>query len=238
MALMEGQEQDREETGVRPDSRPRKALTIGAVAKILSQEFDDISISKIRYLEDQKLLAPRRTQGGYRLYSQADVERLRAILRMQRDEFLPLAIIRDVLNQGIPRQTRRRRPRLVGGQETRMTMDELVAETDADPKFVRELEEYQLLHRGGERGYTRADAEIVQLCQRLARYGVAARHLKAFRSAVGREAGLLEQILAPALRSSNPDRREAGLEELDVLAELTSELTHILLVRDLRELAR
>ena len=119
-----------------------------------------------------------------------------------------------------------------------MTMDELVAETDADPKFVRELEEYQLLHRGGERGYTRADAEIVQLCQRLARYGVAARHLKAFRSAVGREAGLLEQILAPALRSSNPDRREAGLEELDVLAELTSELTHILLVRDLRELAR
>src|SRR5215212_8619569 len=77
------------------DSRPRKALTIGAVAKILSQEFDDISISKIRYLEDQKLLAPRRTAGGYRLYSQADVERLRAILRMQRDEFLPLRVIRQ-----------------------------------------------------------------------------------------------------------------------------------------------
>src|SRR6476660_9863578 len=76
------------------DSRPRKALTIGAVAKILGQEFDDISISKIRYLEDQKLLAPRRTAGGYRLYSQADVERLRAILRMQRDEFLPLRVIR------------------------------------------------------------------------------------------------------------------------------------------------
>ena len=81
-------------------SRPRKALTIGAVAKILSQEFDDISISKIRYLEDQKLLAPRRTQGGYRLYSQADVERLRAILRMQRDEFLPLRVIRQELATG------------------------------------------------------------------------------------------------------------------------------------------
>ena len=217
---------------------PRQTLTIGQVCKLLAEEFDDISISKIRFLEDQRLISPQRTTGGYRLYSQDDVERLRTILRMQRDEFLPLAIIRDVLNQGIPRQTRRRRPRLVGGQETRLTMDELVAETDADPKFVRELEEYQLLHRGGERGYTRADAEIVQLCQRLARYGMTARHLKAFRSAVGREAGLLEQILAPALRSSNPDRREAGLEELDVLAELTSELTHILLVRDLRELAR
>ena len=68
----------------------RKALTIGAVTKILSREFEDISISKIRYLEDQKLLSPRRTPGGYRLYSQADVERLRTILRMQRDEFLPL----------------------------------------------------------------------------------------------------------------------------------------------------
>src|SRR5512144_874647 len=81
-------------------SRPRKALTIGAVAKILGQEFEDISISKIRYLEDQKLLAPRRTPGGYRLYSQADVERLRAILRMQRDEFLPLRVIRQELATG------------------------------------------------------------------------------------------------------------------------------------------
>src|SRR3954465_12698990 len=89
--------------GPRPEagaSRPRKALTIGAVAKILGQEFDDISISKIRYLEDQKLLAPRRTAGGYRLYSQADVERLRAILRMQRDEFLPLRVIRQELATG------------------------------------------------------------------------------------------------------------------------------------------
>ena len=75
---------------VRSDSRPRKALTIGAVCKVLGQEFDDISISKIRYLEDQKLLTPRRTPGGYRLYSQSDVERLRTILRLQRDEFLPL----------------------------------------------------------------------------------------------------------------------------------------------------
>jgi len=118
---------------------PRQTLTIGQVCKLLAEEFDDISISKIRFLEDQRLISPQRTTGGYRLYSQDDVERLRTILRMQRDEFLPLAIIRDVLNQGIPRQTRRRRPRLVGGQETRMTMDELVAETDADPKFVREL---------------------------------------------------------------------------------------------------
>src|SRR5438309_8144181 len=81
--------------------RPRqKAVTIGAVCKALGQEFPDISISKIRYLEDQKLLAPRRTQGGYRLYTQNDIQRLRTILRLQRDEFLPLRVIRQELAGG------------------------------------------------------------------------------------------------------------------------------------------
>src|SRR5829696_8351106 len=93
MAVSEQQHRQR-------DSRPRKALTIGAVCKILQSEFDDVSISKIRYLEDQKLLSPRRTPGGYRLYSQSDVERLRTILRLQRDEFLPLRVIRQELAAG------------------------------------------------------------------------------------------------------------------------------------------
>ena len=106
---------------------------------------------------------------------------------------------------------------------------------------MRELEEFQLVERHAsesESPYSRHDVEIVIICQRLARYGVAARHLKAFRSAVEREAGLLEQIMTPALRSHNPERREAGLQELEALAELTSQLAHLLLVRDLRDLAR
>src|SRR5215211_2312901 len=78
----------------------QKALTIGAVCKQLEQEFPDISISKIRYLEDQKLLNPKRTAGGYRLYSPGDVARLRTILRLQRDEFLPLRVIRQELAAG------------------------------------------------------------------------------------------------------------------------------------------
>src|ERR1700749_588381 len=83
------------------NGRPRqKAITIGAVCKALELEFPDISISKIRYLEDQKLLTPRRTQGGYRLYSPEDVQRLRTILRLQRDEFLPLRVIRQELAGG------------------------------------------------------------------------------------------------------------------------------------------
>src|SRR3954467_459063 len=125
------------------DSRPRKALTIGAVCKILQSEFDDVSISKIRYLEDQKLLTPRRTQGGYRLYSQSDVERLRTILRLQRDEFLPLGVIRQELAAGGDIVTPAggsekrssggsvRRAILVNTSRAYLTLDEVVEETGA-----------------------------------------------------------------------------------------------------------
>ena len=225
-----------------PAETPRPPrLTIGTVCKQLHDEFPDVSISKIRFLEDQKLITPRRTPGGYRLYSDDDVAQLREILRMQRDEFLPLRVIRQVIAQGRSSAATGRRPRLVGAGEDALSLDQLVSAADADVGFVRELEEYQLLdgrRKGSGSPYTQTDVDIVIICQRLARYGVAARHLKAFRSAVGREAGLLEQILAPSLRSSHADRREAGLQALEVLAELTSQLAHMLLVRDLRDLAR
>ena len=225
-----------------PAETPRPSrLTIGPVCKQLHDEFPDVSISKIRFLEDQKLITPRRTPGGYRLYSEDDIEQLREILRMQRDEFLPLRVIRQVIAQGRSTSGSGRRPRLVGAGEDTLSLEQLLSAADADVGFVRELEEYQLLdgrRKGTGTPYTPTDVDIVIICLRLARYGVAARHLKAFRSAVGREAGLLEQILAPSLRSSNADRREAGLQELEQLAELTSQLAHLLLVRDLRDLAR
>jgi DNA-binding transcriptional MerR regulator len=225
-----------------PAETPRPSrLTIGTVCKQLHDEFPDVSISKIRFLEDQKLITPRRTPGGYRLYSEDDVSQLREILRMQRDEFLPLRVIRQVMSQGRSTSGSGRRPRLVGAGEDALSLEQLLSAADADVGFVRELEEYQLLdgrRKGTGTPYTPTDVDIVIICLRLARYGVAARHLKAFRSAVGREAGLLEQILAPSLRSSNADRREAGLQELEQLAELTSQLAHLLLVRDLRDLAR
>src|SRR3954447_16872569 len=129
----------------------RKALTIGAVAKILGREFEDVSISKIRYLEDQKLLSPRRTPGGYRLYSQADVERLRTILRMQRDEFLPLRVIRQELAAGAreeraagAREERgsgaslRRATAIEAGKGSRLTIEELVDQTGATGELIKE----------------------------------------------------------------------------------------------------
>ena len=163
------------------------------------------------------------------------------VCKQLHDEFLPLRVIRQVIAQGRSTSGSGRRPRLVGAGEDTLSLEQLLSAADADVGFVRELEEYQLLdgrRKGTGTPYTPTDVDIVIICLRLARYGVAARHLKAFRSAVGREAGLLEQILAPSLRSSNADRREAGLQELEQLAELTSQLAHLLLVRDLRDLAR
>ncbi len=221
----------------------RKALTIGAVAKILGREFEDISISKIRYLEDQKLLSPRRTPGGYRLYSQADVERLREILRMQRDEFLPLRVIRQELAAGAREERTgtalRRATTVEPGKGSRMTIEELVDHTGVGPELIKELEDWRLVQPerlDGTKLYDDTDREIVKASAELARFGVGGRNLKALRTAADREAALLEAVVGPALRSSNHNRRREAIENLESLAAACNNLTHMLLVRDLRKL--
>jgi DNA-binding transcriptional MerR regulator len=221
----------------------RKALTIGAVAKILGREFEDISISKIRYLEDQKLLSPRRTPGGYRLYSQADVERLREILRMQRDEFLPLRVIRQELAAGAREErtgTALRRATTVDpGKGSRMTIEELVDQTGVGPELIKDLEDWRLVQPENVEGtklYDDTDREIVKASAELARFGVGGRNLKVLRTAADREAQLLEAVIGPALRSSNHNRRREAVENLESLAAACNNLTHMLLVRDLRKL--
>jgi DNA-binding transcriptional MerR regulator len=227
------------------DSRPRKALTIGAVAKILSQEFDDISISKIRYLEDQKLLSPRRTQGGYRLYSQADVERLQAILRMQRDEFLPLRVIRQELSTGSFTGRRpsgegsKRRAGSVDAPVTSLTRENLVEQAGVEDSFLRELQEFGIVQpqrRDGRDAYDETDLEIVRAAAELSRFGVAGRNLRVFRTSADREAALLEQLMGASLRSRSQARRKEAIENLESLAGVCGHLKHLLLVRDLRRL--
>jgi DNA-binding transcriptional MerR regulator len=238
-----------------PDSpsRPRKALTIGAVCKILQGEFDDVSISKIRYLEDQKLLNPRRTSGGYRLYSQSDVERLRTILRLQRDEFLPLRVIRQELAGGgdlvlggsgdsdrKPTNGAARRAILVDTSRARLSLEEVVEETGAREELIGELENFGIVQpekRDGKTVYDETDREIVRAANELSRVGVGARNLRVFRSSADREANLLEALLGPSLRSRNPERRKEALQSLESLAATVSHLKHLLLVRDLRRLA-
>lgn len=242
--------------GESANSAPRqKAITIGAVCKALSQEFPDISISKLRYLEDQKLLTPRRTPGGYRLYTPTEVARLRTILRMQRDEFLPLRVIRQELAAGriadpvlgasgtreAPRRSLRTSVSVRDTGGALYSLDDVLEETQANRKLVEELEEYAIVKgeaRGGVRYYDETEREIIGAVAELARYGVGGRNLRVFRSSADREANLLQQILAPALRSRNPQRRKEAIEALENLATVSTHLKHLLLIRDLRKIAR
>jgi len=215
-----------------------RMLTIGTVCGTLKDEFPDISISKIRYLEDQGLLAPRRTQGGYRLFSEDDVERLETILRLQRDEFLPLRVIRQELASPAARERKRRRVLEAG--EPELDLDQLCERAGIDARLARELEEFGLLTsrtEGGQKRYAELEADIAQACGRLAHYGIAPRHLRSFRTAADREAGLVDQVVGPALRSRNPERRRAGTEDLEALGSLAAELSQLLSWRALRRLA-
>ena len=217
-----------------------RLLTIGTVCRRLKPEFADISISKIRYLEDQGLLTPKRTQGGYRLFGEDDVERLETILRLQRDEFLPLRVIREELAAGAGKERRRRRTSALGEQEDGLDLEGLCERAGIDAARARELEEFGLLEprvESGQRIYSETDADIAEACETLARFGIAPRHLRAFRTATDRQAGLLEALVGPALRSRNPERRRAGIEDLQALADSAHELSQLLFTRNVRKLA-
>jgi DNA-binding transcriptional MerR regulator len=223
--------------------RAGRPLTIGAVCRRLKEEFPDISISKIRYLEDQGLLQPQRTHGGYRLFAEEDVERLRMILRLQRDEFLPLRVIREeLLTPGAARRDRRKKAPT--GLRSRLGVpligfDELCERSRANPDFVRELEDFQLIEavsEGGTSGYPESDVDIVASCTRLSQYGLEPRVLRKLRTNAENQAGLLEQVVAPYLHSRNPERRQAGLDDLEKLAGLSIELSQLLFWRALRAL--
>jgi DNA-binding transcriptional MerR regulator len=220
--------------------RPQRErlLRIGEVVRRLQDEFADISISKIRFLEDEGLISPQRTRGGYRLFSEQDLERLETILRLQRDEFLPLRVIRDELAAPGASERRRRRPSNLGDPVEEIELDELCRRAGITPELAKELDDYGLLGgigAGSEKRYAETDADIASVCAQLNRYGVDARNLRTFRTAADREAALLEQLVAPMLRSRTAERRAAGLRDLQSLTELAQELGSLLLWREVRE---
>jgi len=222
-------------------SQRERLLRIGEVVRRLVDEFPDISISKVRYLEDEGLLMPRRTQGGYRLFSEGDLDRLRTILRLQRDEFLPLRVIRDELDAPGAQERKRRRPTALGSPEDEIALDELCERSGITPDLAKELEDFGLLAphgSGSEKRYPESDADVAATCAQLMRFGVAPRNLRTFRTAAGREASLLEQLVGPELRARSPERRAQGLRDLQQLAELSGELSSQLFWRDLRGFAQ
>ena len=227
------------------DVGDEKLLTIGSVVERLHGEFPDISVSKLRYLEEQGLVTPRRTKSGYRLYSQDDFGRLVRVLGMQRDEYLPLKVIRRELERNpasaLPsaRQGLRKTDLMAVGEEREYTAEEIQQMTGADATLLSELEEYELVRArqvSGVRRYTETDAGIVGAAAQLAQLGLRPKNLRVVKSAVDREIGLIEQVLLPALKSNRQERRREGLEQLDDIVQASTQLRQLLLARGVRRL--
>jgi len=227
--------------------RTRSLWTIGQVVEQLRSEFPDLSITKVRYLEDRGLIAPARTPGRYRKYSSADVRRLRTILTLQRDEYLPLDVIRQRVDRvitGAPGQpldaapTPLRAIPPLNREEPVYSWEEATEAAGVEPDFLRTLAEYRLVERSGQSGpvLTDSDLEIARICQLLARFGVEPRNLRLINSSVEREAALIEQIATPSLRSTHSDKREYGEKMLEDLGALLSQLLYLLLYKELRKL--
>jgi DNA-binding transcriptional MerR regulator len=227
------------------DVGDEKLLTIGSVVDRLRSEFPDISVSKLRYLEEQGLVTPRRTKSGYRHYSQDDFGRLVRVLGLQRDEYLPLKVIRREMERSpaspLPsaRQGLRKTDLVAVGEEREYTAEEIQHMTGADATLLSELEEYELVHArqvSGVRRYTETDAGIVGAATQLAQLGLRPKNLRVVKSAVDREIGLIEQVLLPALKSNRQERRREGLERLDDIVQATTQLRQLLLARGVRRL--
>jgi DNA-binding transcriptional MerR regulator len=227
------------------DIGDEKLFTIGSVVERLHGEFPDISVSKLRYLEEQGLVTPRRTKSGYRLYSQDDFGRLVRVLGMQRDEYLPLKVIRRELERSpasaLPsaRQGLRKTDLRVMGEGREYTAEDIQQMTGADASLLSELEEFELVRArqvSGVRRYTETDAGIVGAAAQLAQRGLRPKNLRVVKSAVDREIGLIEQVLLPALKSNRQERRREGLEQLDDIVQATTQLRQLLLARGVRRL--
>jgi DNA-binding transcriptional MerR regulator len=220
-------------------------LTIGQVVDQLRPDFPDLSITKIRYLEDRGLLAPSRTPGRYRKYSGADIRRLRTILTLQRDQYLPLEVIRErvetpsaVLGQQLATSVRMGTSPSLKREDEMYTQEELCENAGIDAAFLRLLLEYRLIERHAQQGpnFTEGDLETARICQLLVRFGVEPRNLRLVSSSVEREAALVEQITTPSLRSAHADKREYGEKMVEDLGSLLSQLMQLLLYKELRKL--
>ncbi|MFE4173817.1 MerR family transcriptional regulator [Streptomyces sp. NPDC056909] len=227
--------------GTAPTGHP--LVSIGVVLSRLREEFPEVSISKIRFLEAEGLVEPRRTPSGYRKFSAEDVERLAQVLRMQRDHYLPLKVIREHLDA----RGRGARPCPPGPQRqpsadtfgepeperptaARIGREELLAAVEVGESRLDEWEAYGLITPMPDGAYDAESVTVARLVSDLGRFGLEPRHLRAMKAAAEREAGLVEQVVAPLRLHRNPQTRAHAEATTKELAALSVRL-HAALVR-------
>jgi DNA-binding transcriptional MerR regulator len=204
--------------------QPRGQFGIGEVLAQLRPEFPDISPSKIRFLEAEGLIEPERSQSGYRRFSAPDIERLRYILTVQRDSYLPLRVIKERLaDGGEAGDGEGPAGAQVPGVPQDLSRRQLLDAAEISDAELTELEDYGLIRRVG-RQYGQDALAVARAVAALRQYGVQARHLRAVKASADREANLVEQVVAPQLRQRGPGARDAAARTAWQIADLTLRL--------------
>jgi DNA-binding transcriptional MerR regulator len=232
-------------------SKRSDLLTIGEVLNQVRSEFDDISISKIRFLEAEGLIVPSRTKSGYRKFSSADVDKLRYILRMQRDHYLPLKVIKEhieAIDRGLkPEIDEIEKPKVpsalvdlnqlgIKKSNIRVTREELIANTSITDQDLKESENYGLIRvLADKRHYDDIAVKTARVIAALSGFGLEPRHLKFLKSGSDRESSLIKQVASPMSRSKRPDAGEQALEMMREISNLTNQLHFILVSSTLDE---
>lgn len=234
--------------------RGKSYYTIGEVVNLLREKYSDLSISKIRYLHKRGLLAPDRTAGGYRKFTQKDLKQLDTVLKLQRDNYLPLEVIKERIS------LKKKGPDLIEvvapGDIAQISFDELldrskdlgplsleqlVGISELDQEQVLEMESFGLISSSkGEEGafFDGLDLQIVKTVSQFSSYGIYPRHLKMFENFMERSAAFIESVILPKLRSNNPEQRQSAAQEADDLKTLVLKLQFFLLEKKVRSLLR
>ena len=230
----------------------RAHLSIGEVLNLLQQEFPDVTISKIRFLESQGLLDPERTPSGYRKFYPPDIDRLRWILRQQRENFLPLKVIKGRLadvEDGAPADPRpvpsiefeasfeEAEPLDGGVSGASLTLDELAHAAGLSREAIADLERFGLITGkavGPDTLYDEDALVVAQVAAGFVRHGIEARHLRMYKVAAERESSFLEQLVTPVLKQRNPAARRQAMDTVNELVGLGQSLRSALLRQALR----
>jgi DNA-binding transcriptional MerR regulator len=231
----------------------RNYQSIGEVLVSVKTEFPDITISKIRFLEAEGLIEPERTPSGYRKFYSHDVERLKSILRMQRDEYLPLKVIKERLlhqDEGVEEGTSPDGEAAKGDDVSpvdeiaeaptglQMSLEEMSTATGIDRDKIKELEAFGIISTHGPEGaryYDGDDFIILSIVKDFFRYGIEARHLTMYKHFADRESSFFDQIVAPTLRQKNPDARRTAAQTLATLSATSRKFKQALLRTNLRD---
>ena len=217
-------------------------FTIGEVVSSLREEFPSLSVSKVRYLERRRLLELERTSGGYRLFTEEDIELLRQILTLQENEYLPLEVIRQRIDGGIIqtglncKEEERQRVWASHEELERYTKEELCEALGADQVFIGELIEVGVIGRRGPGSLDSRDLEIARMAIEMSKYSIQPRHLRGIVAAVEREVAMFKQVLNPELRSGDSQRVAEAIDNARHLASVDSRLKELIMADSIESL--